>query len=683
MKKYFVLLLIFLCSEVFAQRDILDAFIAQPVQSTLATSADGRHIAWVINERGKRNIFVKSGNSAVRQITNYTLDDGQEISSLIFTEDARQLIYVRGAGANRAGENPNPLSLTAGVEQAIWTISLEQETSPVKLTVGNNPLLWKGKNKILFSRGGQIHEIEIKQDANSRQLFKARGSNGNPAISPDGKSVAFSSGRGDHAYIGIYTEGVDEIKWIGPETGRDNFPQWSPDGKQIAFIRVPGLKFGELSNLTGGVHFSVWVADVATGKAKAIWTSPADDGGFAQYYPSTPFKWTKSNRILFTSEHGGWLHVYSMNPDGSDIKEITPGNCETENYTLDAEEKNIWYDCNCNDTDRKHIWRSAVAETASTQITSGEGIEMFPSIINNELYCFQSTVQRTKTLVKYDEKKKSFETIYSQAPSTTARFLKPEQVILTAPDGTKVHAQLFIDRSNRNKKPGVVFMHGGPIRQMLLGFHYSDYYIHCYAFNQFLASQGYAVISVNFRSGTGYGRSFRRAEAQGPRGASEYQDVVAAAKYLQTLPEVNADKIGLWGGSYGGYLTAMGLARSPEIFKAGVDVHGVHDWVQRAKLFSPGGGWGLTEADYELAYQSSPVADLSKWKSPVLFVHGDDDRNVLFQQTTDLVERLREKRDVHVEILSLPDEVHGFLRYESWMQVFESAKTFFDAHLKK
>lgn len=222
-------------------------------------------------------------------------------------------------------------------------------------------------------------------------------------------------------------------------------------------------------------------------------------------------------------------------------------------------------------------------------------------------------------------------------------------------------------------------MHGGPTRQMLLGFHYSDYYSNCYAFNQLLANQGYAVLSVNFRNGIGYGRDFRMTKNQGPRGATEYQDVVAAAKYLQGLAEVDPSKIGLWGGSYGGYLTAMGLARNPEIFKAGVDLHGVHDWSFDGQDAT--NSWGLLKSESELARKSSPVADLSKWVAPVLMVHGDDDRNVNFQQTVDLVEKLRAK-NVAVELLVLPDEVHGFLRYESWSRIFTAAKDFFDRKLR-
>src|SRR3989442_14045667 len=121
-------------------------------------------------------------------------------------------------------------------------------------------------------------------------------------------------------------------------------------------------------------------------------------------------------------------------------------------------------------------------------------------------------------------------------------------------------------------------MHGGPMREMLLGWHYRDYYHNSYAMNQYLASRGYMVLSVNYRSGIGYGRAFRLAPHRGARGASEYQDIVAGAKYLQSRDDVDKKRIGLWGGSYGGYLTALGLARNSDIFAAGVDFHGVHGW---------------------------------------------------------------------------------------------------------
>ena len=681
MKHLFTLLLLMLVVCAHAQQTDLEQFLSHPIESGFTSSSDGKNIAWVINDHGKRNIIIKTGFEVPRFLTDYQQDDGQEISQLIFTPNGTKLLFVRGGGANRNGQSPNPSSLAEGTEMAIYYKEILSKSPPTKITQGSSPLIFKDGIRFLFAKGGQIFESPMDINATPKPLFVARGSNSNPKFSPDGREVLFTSDRGDHNFIGIYHIDKKTIRWMAPDVTNDALPVWSPDGKQIAFIRTPGNKLGELSDLTGGNRFSIVVADAETSRGKVVWKSPSDDGGFSQSYPSTPLAWASSNRLLFFSEHTGWNHLFSMNPDGSDVKDITPGDGEVESFVSDPTGQFIYFDGNREDSDRRHIWKSNVTSGNPVAITSGEGIEMYPAFAGKDLYGFKSTSNTSKTLVRIDEIKNSVAQVFPQKlPSfSPTSFIKPEQVIFKAPDGTSIHGQLFINRTITGKRPGIVYMHGGPTRQMLLGFHYSDYYINCYAFNQYLASQGYAVVSVNYRDGIGYGKNFRRAKNQGPRGASEYQDVVAAAKYLQSLAEVDPGKIGLWGGSYGGYLTAMGLARNPEIFKAGVDVHGVHDWSFDAQDAT--NSWGLKKSEVELAYKSSPVSDLSKWTAPVLFVHGDDDRNVIFQQTTDLVEKLRDK-NVPVELLVLPDEVHGFLRYESWTKIFNGAKDFFDRKLK-
>lgn len=659
----------------------IDTFMSAPSASGLAVSSDGKQLAWILNDRGKRNIFLKQANGQVKQLTTYDQDDGQELSQLVFSPDGSRLVFVRGGDLSREGYSPNPASLAEGAEQALWCINLTNNDF-YKLAAGSDPVFFPNGNQLLFAKGPQIQVIALDKGS-PKALFFARGSNADPRFSPDGKEVLFVSNRRDHNFVGVYNLASNKVRWLAPEVSLDRLPVWSPDGKRVAFIRMPGLQAEELISFVGGRKFAVWVVDAVTGAGGAIWSSPSDDGGFAQLYPNTPLAWTKSDRLLFFSEHEGWDHVYSIKPDGTDLKNITPGGGEVESYVTDATGTNIYFDGNREDIDRRHIWKSGVADGKVVSVTSGDGIEMYPAVVNGEVYCLRSTVTTPTALVRYDEKGKKFETLSSTGtPVTTQAFVKPEQVILKAPDGTTVHGQLFINRTIKGKRPAVVFMHGGPIRQMLLGFHYSGYYANCYAFNQYLANAGYAVLAVNYRDGIGYGRKFRRAENQGPWGASEYQDVVAAGKYLQGLAEVDAEKVGLWGGSYGGYLTAMGLARNPELFKVGVDLHGVHDWGFRAREFSPGGGWGITSKDMETATRNSPVSDLSKWTGPVLLVCGDDDRNVLFWETTDLAEKLREKK-VSVDILVLPDEVHGFLRYESWSKVFEAGRRFFDKHLKK
>jgi dipeptidyl aminopeptidase/acylaminoacyl peptidase len=247
----------------------------------------------------------------------------------------------------------------------------------------------------------------------------------------------------------------------------------------------------------------------------------------------------------------------------------------------------------------------------------------------------------------------------------------PESVILKAEDGLEFHNQLFLPKDIQpgERRPAILFSHGGPGRQMLLGYHYMFFYHMAYAVNQYFANKGYVVISVNYRSGIGYGREFRMAPNRGAAGSSEYQDVVAAAKYLQSRPDVDPDRIGLWGLSYGGLLTAMGLSRNSDIFKAGVDIAGVHLW-------------GNSLDTNSTSFKASAVSTIDKWTSPVLLVQGDDDRNVAFSQTTGLVQLLR-ARNVHYELIVFPDEVHDFLVFKKWLMVFNASDDFFNCFLRK
>jgi dipeptidyl aminopeptidase/acylaminoacyl peptidase len=257
--------------------------------------------------------------------------------------------------------------------------------------------------------------------------------------------------------------------------------------------------------------------------------------------------------------------------------------------------------------------------------------------------------------------------------------VEPQAVTFRAADGTEIHGQLFVP-ANASGAPAVVFMHGGPMRQMLLGWHTRGYYNRAYGFNQYLASRGFVVLSVNYRGGVGYGREFRTAPGRGRAGGSEYQDVVAAGRYLQSLPQVDSTRIGLWGGSYGGYLTAHGMVKNPELFKAGVDLHGVHDWNASVEDRPEPG----TRADslYRVAHEAAPVCCVASMRGPMLLIHGDDDRNVDYAQTIDFVQLMRRERKPF-ELIVYPDEVHDFLRYGNWMRTFHAAADFFDRTLMR
>jgi dipeptidyl aminopeptidase/acylaminoacyl peptidase len=265
----------------------------------------------------------------------------------------------------------------------------------------------------------------------------------------------------------------------------------------------------------------------------------------------------------------------------------------------------------------------------------------------------------------------------------SATLVEPANVVFPSTDGLAIHGQLFLPQGAESgrRHPAVVFVHGGPVRQMLAGFHYMDYYWQAYAVNQALASRGFVVLSINYRSGIAYGLDFREAPGIGETGASEFQDVLAGALFLKSRPEVDGARIGIWWGSYGGYLTALALARASNVFKAGVDLHGVHDW----NLQFPNPPFTrdyLATADrLGKAFRASPLADLASWRSPVLLIQGDDDHNVPFEQTVRLAEALR-KQGVPFEQLVFPDEVHGFLLRSTWLRAYGATIAFLQDKLR-
>ncbi len=676
------MLAFFTMGSTFAQYNLEQSLGAPYVQS-IHPSVDKKSLAWVVNEEGVRNIWLLDRQGGDPQkITGYEEDDGLNIAQVSISSGF--LLFVRGNGSNRWGQPANPASLPTTPPRQILRIGLTSNKLDTIDTAGA-PVLNPDGKKIVYTKNSKVYLVDdiTAEKVKPRVLFEVRNGAGSLTWSPDGKKIAFVSTRNDHSFVGYYAIPDKKISWMAPAFSFDQLPAWSPDGKRIAFVRSPGQNKDQLFNIMGGRPFEIMVADVNTGLARSIWKSPSDDGGYSQYYPNNPFRWTKENKILFYSEHEGWNHIYSINPNGSGILDLVSGRCEVENNSLSTDEKHIYYSSNCEDINRRHIWKVEISSGRSEMVTSGSEIQTHPVPLTEGRLAYRegSYNRPTSVILQQGQEKKNLVKLPSHYPKD--QFVEPEAVTFKSADGLTIHGQLF--KPSGKKKdgaPAVIFMHGGPIRQMLLGYHYSGYYANAYVLNQFLASQGYVVLAVNFRDGIGYGRDFRRAKNQGPRGAAEYKDIVAAGKYLQSRSEVDPERIGLWGGSYGGYLTAMGLAKNSDLFKAGVDFHGVHDWAWRARDFSPGGSWGITKELMDMAFHSSPISELQYWSSPVLIITGDDDRNVMFGQSIDLKNKL-DKIGVYNEVLVFPDEVHGFLRYESWLRAYKQTADFFTRFLKE
>jgi len=656
---------------------------------------------------GRRNIWgAEAPEWNARQITHYTADDGQEITDLDFSSDGALITYVRGGDKNREGELPDPASDPAGVDQSVWTIGWAA-TAANKVDSGNHPRIssrstaatgWvayekEGKVWIASIAGGKPTEIYM------------RGENSGIEWAPDGRKFAFTTNRASHSLIAIYDASKKEISYVAPTTDRDNTPRWSPDGKYIAFMRSAGFggagggggrgaRGGNAGGRGGaGAGPAIWVFDVAANDAHRVYQTSGGTGSLAVQHDV--LNWGADGRLVFVSEIDGWQHLYSVASTGGTADLLTPGECEYETMSFTADRKNILFNSNCGDIDRRHLWQVSVSGGAPVAVTSGEAIEWMPvtTASGKWVVYFGSDPQHPATpfarswSVSQPASGKAHAMMAWPKEFPADKLVTPKQVIFPSEDGLSIHGQLFMpaDMHPGEKRPAIIFMHGGPSREMLLGWHYMYYYSNSYGMNQYLTSHGYIVLSVNYRGGIGYGRAFRTAPNRGGQGASEYQDILAGANFLRSRDDVDITRLGLWGGSYGGYLTAMGLARNSDLFAAGVDFHGVHDWSQQVanNPLPPGVTAQPTQINdaSRLARDSSPVASVSTWKSPVLLMQGDDDRNVYFGQMTELVPMLRQQ-GVPFEQIVFPDEVHDFLMWHSWVHAYHAELDFFNRKLK-
>lgn len=693
MKQFIVFLyLLFLTTCLSAQSFTIEQILNAPFPTELTASPIGKQVAWVFNQQGERNIWIQdSPDMPPRQLTSYQGDNGQEISSLSFTPDGKNIIFVRGGAPNAAGEVPNPAALQEVVERAIFILNIENK-SIKKLASGYYPRLSPKGDILAYLSGGQVWTVRLDSLKPSK-LFQSRGSQSTIRWSPDGTKIAFVSGRNDHNFIGTYHLQTKAVHFLAPSTDFDNYPVWSPDSKQIAFVRIrvdrDALIFEPKRE---ALPWSIWVAEVEIGKGRKIWEAKKGRGShffsnaLNSSSPENPIYWTGDNYLIFPYEGDGWQHLYAISTNGGEAKLLTAGEGEVEFVTLGKDGKSIIYNANIGDIDRRHLWQVSMTSMPK-QLTSGNGIEWgMTQSSDGTIFCLRADAKmpaRPAMLTKEGSLKDiAPDLIPKDFPST--QLVEPQAVTITATDGMQIPCQLFLPKNHKagDKHPAAIFFHGGSRRQMLLGFNYGDYYHKSYALNQYLASQGYVVLSVNYRSGIGYGMEFREALNYGATGASEYGDVVGAGLYLKNRDDVNGSKIGLWGGSYGGYLTALGLARASDLFACGVDIHGVHDWNMVVRNFIP--AYDATKRiDWaKRAFESSPMNFMNTWKSPVLLIHGDDDRNVPFNETVTIAEKLS-KLNVYYEQLIFPDDVHGFLLHKNWINCYKATSNFFDRFLKK
>lgn len=596
--------------------------------------------------------------------------------------DGRYVLYVKDGQVYRAR-----------VAQGAPSTPMDTGAVPFIKEWGNNtnPKYSPDGSKILFVSNRENHALIGVYDAKTRRVDFVSPSvdcDGSPTWSPDGKQIAFTrrpgtpfglqaqvgqggignppgpaaaagGGRGGAGGCGGFAGGRGGGGG-GGGAGRGGRGGGGGRGANAdPLLRSPGLYS---ATFTGGYTLSFMLADVATLDAKEFWHNQPRDSVFN----SVNIRWAGDN-VIFTAqvpndEYDRWFSVSIRNPAPEPVKLTTTDGLieDATSVALSADGKTLYYCTNAGDIERRHIWAVPTSGgTAPRQVSTGDGIETYPQPLASgkrlAVLYFNAAQPASVGIVPTEggAPRVVFPTLPRDFP--VAAHVTPQIVLTKAADGLEIHNQLFLPKDLKpgERRPAMVFVHGGPPRQMLPGYHYMQFYHWAYAVNQWLASQGYVVMSINYRSGIGYGRSFRNPPNTNARGNSEYQDVLAGGKYLQSRPDVDPTRVGIWGLSYGGLLTSQALARNSDIFVAGADLAGVHLY-------------GNTLSDTALSYKSSAISAIDTWKSPVFLVQGDDDRNVDFAQTVGLVQLLR-ARNIYHELIVIPDDLHESMIHARWI----------------
>jgi dipeptidyl aminopeptidase/acylaminoacyl peptidase len=664
---------------------------------------NGKHIAFIWDRAGVSNLYLADSIGAGQPAPLTSFPEGG-VEHIFWSPDSQIVYFARGGDLWQ-------VAVSGAAPKPVWTTATGE--SDIVPSPDRGRVAFVRSNRDADEESSRHSDLVVRSLADGSETSIASDEIGIHGIvwSPDGSSLAYTAGakviHHDEApsYSGakiIYRTSEyrpGQIYTLRLGSGRPVAIGIAAEYGGLAWLDNSHLVFDHVSN--NFKTYTIYVADASGGPLRSVyeitekefWSIPDWGEAGAQPWPSPDGKW-----IAFLSDRDGWDHLYVLSASGGEAAQLTKGHFEAWRPAWSHDSTRIAFDAN--EADRpgdRQIGIAAIgsdpAHAVITYTTGDNGTNIEPHwSADDKRLVYQHTDTRNSADFFVAEAKANAKAVRLSdsmpASIDKSQFVEPQFVHFPGPDGKTVPGWLFIPRNlDRSKKhPAIIWVHGDGVNQNYDGWHVQRNYAVYYSFHQYLLQQGYIVFAPDYRGSIGYGRDWRNG-AYMDVGGKDAKDAWMSANFLKTLSYVDADRIGIWGLSYGGFFTLIAMTDQPTLFKAGVDVAGVVDYVM---YYSDPyhGDWtesriGRPEQNPQVYAQASPISHIDRLARPLLVLHGTADVNVPYLESVWLIdEALKKNKGALLSYMMYPGEFHYFTRAHVLDDAWHRVDDFFGYHLQ-
>jgi dipeptidyl aminopeptidase/acylaminoacyl peptidase len=685
--------------------------VADAQMDSIAPMLDGGR--WSADRRmrvtsSSGDLYLQTSDGRLRRLTQ-TLDVE---SNPVFSADASEVFFVRD-------NNVYAISVASGMIRQLTDVrpTPAPATPAVPADTTQRGVLLRQQRELFDvirdkARADSIAkaESEARTALRVRPLHLMQGERiGTLSISPNGKALLITTFvPNDRALATKVPNYVTETGYTEDINSRSKVGDFQAGGR-IAFMALPAGTVRFLNVSEGGVPSQAQVAGWSDDGTRALLFSTSanfkdrrlhtvtDDGTLKLVDTLRDSAWVGGpcfgcagwfdggRRFWFVSEADGYAHLYSMSADGSDRKQLTQGKWEVSAVSLSRDGKSFYLTTSEENPFEQHFYRMPVTGGAREKLTGkvgGHNAVLSPD--ESMIADVFSTANRPPELFIQQNKAGAQMAQLTTSPSKewlAFNWITPEIVMVPASDGVKVPARIYRPKDMKASPNGaaVLFVHGAGYLHNV--HNYWSSYAREYMFNQYLASKGYVVLDMDYRGSAGYSRDWRTAIYRW-MGGRDLADEVDGSKYLTKNFGIDPERIGMYGGSYGGFMTLMALFTEPKYFGAGAALRPVTDWAHynhgyTARILN------FPDKDTLSYRRSSPIFFAQGLEDPLLILHGMVDVNVHFEDSVRLTQRLIELGKKGWWLVPYPVEDHGFVRPDSWTDEYTRIFNLFETTIRR